>query len=297
MDRREKTIMSNLSVRPPATRSRGILTVTSGPDVGRVISLPGDRAATLGRSDECTFRFDDASVSGKHAIVIGVAGSYIFEDAGSTNGSYLNDVKALRATPLGDGDRVRLGTGTMLRFSLVDEQEELALKKVYEAALKDGLTGALNRRALEERIDAEVSYANRHGSELSLMIFDVDHFKRVNDTFGHPGGDAVLRSMGELARRSLRTEDTFGRYGGEEFVVITRGIDLAGARGVAERLRELVAATPVPFDGREIRVTASAGVASLVCCGASRDRTTLVSLADARLYRAKQDGRNRVVSD
>jgi two-component system, cell cycle response regulator len=290
----EKTVMGPI-VPPLATRSRGILTVIGGADGGRVLSLPPGEIATLGRGEACTHRFDDASVSGQHARIMVIDGSFVFQDDGSTNGSYVNDALSRQAVALRDGDRLRLGTSTLVRFSLVDEQEEKALKQVYEAALLDALTGALNRRALEERIEADLAAANKHGLELSLLMFDIDHFKKVNDTFGHLAGDAVIRAIADLARRSVRAGDTLGRYGGEEFVVILRGIGLSGGVEIAERLRAAVAQHPVAFEGRQIPVTASGGVASLACCGAARNRTQLLSVADARLYKAKQGGRNRIM--
>jgi diguanylate cyclase (GGDEF)-like protein len=118
----------------------------------------------------------------------------------------------------------------------------------------------------------------------------------VNDGFGHLAGDAVLKAVASTLASGIRTEDAVARYGGEEFVVIARGIGVEEAHVMAERLRQLVASTRTAFDQREIAVTVSAGVASLACCGERPDKQTLLALSDARLYRAKQAGRNRVVS-
>lgn len=291
---REKTILG-LKSGPRSARSCGILTVTSGTDAGRVLSLDAAGVVTLGRAEDCTYCFDDTSVSGLHAQVAGQAGKFVFQDEGSTNGSFVNDAPCAEAVALREGDRLQLGNTIGLRFSLVDEQEEAALKKVYEAALRDVLTGALNRRALDERLDAEIAHANSHQLQLSIVLFDLDHFKRVNDTYGHLGGDAVLRATGEIVARSLRGGDALGRYGGEEFVVIARGTDLGHGFALAERLRAMLAITPFYFENQRIPVTVSGGVASLACCGERRDRLTLLSIADARLYRAKHGGRNQVV--
>ena len=296
MEKRDKTVLSSAQSMAPGARSRGILTVTRGADVGRVVSLNTQGVTVLGRGESCTARFDDGSVSGEHGMILGMSGKFVFQDKGSTNGSFVNDERVVAAHTLKDGDRLRLGATTTLRFSLVDEQEEAELKKVYQAAQFDALTGILNRRALEERLDSELAFANRHNTELSIVMFDVDHFKRVNDTFGHLGGDAVLRTVADLVKRSLRAEDTIGRYGGEEFVVILRGIDLANGYTVADRLREMIAMTPIQFEAHMIQITASGGVASLRCTGDRRDRTTLLATADARLYRAKEGGRNRIVA-
>jgi diguanylate cyclase (GGDEF)-like protein len=196
---------------------------------------------------------------------------------------------------LRDGDRIQFGAGTFLRFQFVDPIEEQALQRVYEAAHLDGLTGVYNRKHMEERIAAELAYANRHDEPLSVIIIDVDHFKKVNDTHGHLAGDAVLKHMAALVKRLIRPEDILARYGGEEFVIIARGTDAPNAFILAERLRQAVEKEPIFFEGKEIRITSSGGVASLACCGPTRDRATLLGTADKRLYAAKTGGRNRVI--
>ena len=287
-----RTIVTDVPT--PSERSRAVLVVVSGHDVGRVVSLT-ESMATLGRAEECSVRLSDESLSRVHAQVLRVAGTWMFADKGSTNGSYLNDQRVERPSRLSDGDRIRLGATTTLRFSLLDEAEETALRRVYEAAIRDSLTGVANRKHLEERLAAELAFAMRHGAPLSLLILDIDHFKRINDSFGHLAGDAVLRAVAGVLTRGIRTEDLLARYGGEEFVVLARGIGVAEAAAMGERLRSLVASSVVTFEGREIRVTSSGGVASLDCCGDRRDRATLLGLADSRLYQAKQAGRNRIV--
>ncbi|HWL85746.1 MAG TPA: GGDEF domain-containing protein, partial [Polyangiaceae bacterium] len=172
-------------------------------------------------------------------------------------------------------------------------------------ALYDGLTRVYNRKHLDERLDVEVAFAMRHGTELSVILIDVDHFKRVNDTYGHLAGDAVLRTTAQVMAHSLRHEDLLARYGGEEFVVVARGTSLDNAVLVADRLRNSIAATMVPFEEHLLHVTVSAGVASIRDCGPGATnanvsdlpalKTSLLSTADQRLYAAKQAGRNRVV--
>jgi len=278
-----------------AARSMGILTVVGGIETGRVLVIPKGVEVTLGRLEGASYRFDDASVSGTHARLAFVTESYVLIDAGSTNGTYVNDKRVAAPVALTDGDRVQLGSGTFLRFTLVSEDEERALRKVYDAALRDGLTGVFNRKHLEERVDAEIAYAVRHNTELSYIILDVDHFKRVNDTYGHPAGDAVLKAVAQILLAGARTEDVLGRFGGEEFVIVSRGISLMGACVLADRLRATIASTPLRAGDNSLTVTVSAGVASLVCCQGRLDKTTLLAIADARLYQAKAGGRNRVV--
>lgn len=292
---RDKTLV--VDARPQgAGRTKALLTVLSGLEAGRIVPIPESGPLALGRGEEAGLRFDDASVSSVHANVALVLGDVVFSDNRSTNGSFVNDARVTGTVQLRDGDRIQLGSRTFLRFARVDAEEEEALRRVYDAALRDGLTGLYNRRHLEERLSAEISFALRHGTHLAVAMLDVDHFKRVNDTHGHPGGDAVLRAVASILTRGVRAEDLVARYGGEEFIVAVRGVDLAGAFTVADRLRQQVQAAAIPFGGAPIRVTASFGVASLACCPpAQRDRSTLVALADARLYRAKEQGRNRVV--
>ncbi len=279
----------------PAKRNLAVLTALSGAEAGRILPLALTGFVTFGRDQGCTYAFADGSLSRVHATIVFVAGEYMLKDEGSTNGSFIDDQRVAKVGKLQDGARVQLGTSLSFRFSLVTEEEDLALRRVYDAAMKDGLTGLFNRKHTDERLDAELAYANRHSTALSVAMIDVDHFKLVNDTHGHPAGDAVLRAVAESMGKALRTEDVLGRYGGEEFVVVARGASLEEALRMAERLRARVAATPIEFEGISIVVTASLGVASLACCQKPVTREALIALADERLYRAKESGRNRVV--
>jgi diguanylate cyclase (GGDEF)-like protein len=155
------------------------------------------------------------------------------------------------------------------------------------------LTKAFNKKYFSDRLESEFTYSVRHGSPLTLVMFDIDHFKKVNDTYGHPAGDAVLSDLAALMLISLRAEDVFARYGGEEFAVICRGSDLAQGQVVGERLRKAVEGRPFAHDGKIIPVTISIGLAGLPDA-AIKDAPGLISAADAALYRSKQGGRNRV---
>lgn len=279
----------------PGVRARPVLTVLVGSDLGRVLSIPHREVTSVGRGETCKFKFDEISISSLHGHFFHLGGESTYRDAGSTNGSFVNDTRATETVILRDGDRIRLGPTTVLRFSYVDENEELALKKIYEAALYDGLTGLYNRKYLDDRIESELGFALRHGTELSLVLVDVDHFKKVNDTHGHLAGDAVLKGLGGMIGRELRAEDVLARYGGEEFVVLLRNIHADGAFVLADRLRHMVSQSPVPFGPASIPITMSGGVASLKCCGERRDKDALFGIADARLYVAKKTGRNRIV--
>jgi len=284
-------------VHPPSAEGRvAVLTVQAGPEAGRVLPLDRGELNTLGREEgECTITFADARVSGVHARIVSVNGTWMLTDLGSTNGTFVNDARVQEHAELADGDRIVLGGSVSLRFALVTEQERLALMRVYEAAVRDGLTGVLNRKALDQRLLAEIAFAVRHDTPLSVVLLDVDHFKAVNDTHGHPAGDAVLREIAARLMGALRIEDVLGRYGGEEFLIVAREITLERGAQLAERMRALVDASPVVFEGRPIAVSASFGVASLACC-ATRNAAALLATVDARLYEAKRAGRNRVVA-
>jgi diguanylate cyclase (GGDEF)-like protein len=169
------------------------------------------------------------------------------------------------------------------------------LRQLYEASVKDSLTGAYNREFLSERLRSEVAFSRRHGTDSSLLLIDVDHFKKVNDTYGHQAGDSVLVGLVRLFTQGLRTEDTFARYGGEEFAISLRGIGLRDAASVANRLRAAVAARPIQHQQHSIRCTVSAGCSSVACC-VEPTVEELVAIADRRLYAAKGAGRNRVVA-
>jgi two-component system cell cycle response regulator len=164
--------------------------------------------------------------------------------------------------------------------------------ELLELAQTDPLTGTANRRALGARLDAEFERASRYGGELSLLLIDIDDFKRVNDTFGHPVGDAVLVELARIFTREQRTVDLVARYGGEEFVIMLPETGVAGASNFAERLLTKVAAHEFGAPPQAVRVTISVGIATYPD-GRATDPTQFVAQADAKLYQAKRDGRNR----
>jgi diguanylate cyclase (GGDEF)-like protein len=170
--------------------------------------------------------------------------------------------------------------------------------ELYESAVRDTLTKAHNRRYFIERIGSEIAYSRRHSTPLSLVLFDLDHFKRINDDHGHLAGDAVLREVAGLVARMIRLEDVFARFGGEEFVVLTRGIEHDGAGRFSERLRAAIEKLEIVAEGAEHKVTISAGYATASeLPPAERNAEALIRLADERLYTAKTSGRNRICGE
>jgi len=277
-----------------ARRDRGVLTITDGAGEGRVVPIGDAMVTTLGRSADCTVCITDSSLSREHARIVHAGAKFILMDARSKNGTFVNGNSAAEAIELNDGDRIQLGANTTLRFSRVDEKEEEAMKRVYETTLRDALTGLYNRRHLERQLDVEIASALRHRKHLTVAMLDIDHFKRVNDTYGHAAGDAVLKSFAAKVSELVRPEDLFARYGGEEFTLVLRDTHTSQAMVLAERLRSTIEQSEVVFGGVTIRVTSSCGVAGLEECE-QPDKATVMRIADERLYQAKQTGRNRVI--
>jgi diguanylate cyclase (GGDEF)-like protein len=159
--------------------------------------------------------------------------------------------------------------------------------------MRDPLTELYNRRAFAESLSQSIARRERQGGTLCLLMLDLDYFKKLNDTYGHPAGDAALRATAEVLRRVLRKGDVPARYGGEEFVVMLPGASEAVAQQIAERLRATLEASAIEYAGQTLHVTASVGLAVWPDNGAQADE--LMTAADRALYAAKAGGRNRVV--
>lgn len=186
--------------------------------------------------------------------------------------------------------RLRVG----MRILGMQERMQAQQRKLEEIASRDGLTGVLNRRALEERLTEVYSYYRRRGPPLTVALMDLDHFKAVNDTYGHQAGDAVLKTVAERIRLVIREYDSIGRYGGEEFMVLLPDTPVCAACSIAERIRRSIGEVPVSFEGRDIPVTVSIGIA-VVHQPYDGPISEIVAVADQGLYRAKSQGRNQVV--
>jgi two-component system chemotaxis family response regulator WspR len=168
-----------------------------------------------------------------------------------------------------------------------------ALAELRDQATRDGLTGLWNRKMIFDTLEQELARAARNGIPLAIVMADVDKFKSINDSFGHPAGDAVLKQVGSCLSASVRTYDQIGRYGGEEFLIVLPKCNGEEAKALGERLRQAVADSPVTAEGKELHITCSFGVAFTDMPGQS-DVNALVRSADEALYQAKQNGRNRV---
>ena len=276
----------------PTTRDRGVLLRMDGVSAGELVTIDGDRLE-FGRHPSCGVRIDDAGMSRRHAAILLEEGRHVICDLSSRNGTFVEG-RSVTSHRLSDGDWVQFGPRVAFRYVRTDQGGEQLLRRLYESSNRDALTGAYNRKHFDERLRSEIAFATRHSLEMALLVLDIDHFKRINDTYGHPAGDAVLRQIVGYAGRRLRTEDVVARIRGEEFAVILRGTDRNAGALVAERLRSTIGTLPVVSDGKAIPVSISVGVATLACT-AERSATALIAIADRRLYIAKRAGRNRVV--
>ena len=274
-------------------RDQAYLIVISGPHVGRMYKVDRDDI-TMGRSPKVDLQLNDVGVSRKHARIRRTGEEVFVEDLQSANGTYINGRRVTADYQLQDGDKITLGTTTILKFTYHDKLDEDFQRQMFDAALRDGLTGAYNKKYMMNHLRSELSYALRHGTHLSMLMFDVDHFKNTNDTYGHLAGDRILARLAQLSMDSIRGEDTFARYGGEEFAVICRGISIEQCARLGNRIRKLIAETDFVYEGQHIPVTISVGVSGVPGINA-REPEDLIAAADEALYAAKNAGRNRVM--
>jgi diguanylate cyclase (GGDEF)-like protein len=263
-----------------------------GPSLGRRWPLDRDEIV-VGREGDCDVMVPIDTVSRRHCQVRQRGDAVFLTDLGSTNGTALNDEALVpnEEFALRSGDRIRVGSA-IFRFLRGSDVESLYHEEIYRTMIADGLTGANNRRFFIEFLEREMARCQRHGRPLALLFFDIDHFKLVNDNFGHLSGDHVLREVADLVREQVRREDCFARCGGEEFAVVLTETGLEAAREFAERLRERVEAHEFKFGSELVPVTVSVGVAALG--RDKRESADFLAVVDALLYEAKSAGRNRV---
>ncbi len=273
------------------TRAVPTLTVLTGSSTGQTLKIRGK--LTIGRATEAELRIADDGISRHHARIHYANDAASVEDLASRNGTFVNGKRITTATLLHDGDKIQLGRSTVLRFGLQDALDESFHENLMSSALRDSLTKLFNKRYFLDRLDSELKFALRHSTALSLLMLDLDHFKKVNDTFGHLAGDAVLAQVAAVLSRAVRNEDVVARFGGEEFAIVLRAISVEGTLQMAERMRRLVEQTAITFGDKQLRATVSIGVATFPLVPA-KTPADLVEAADQALYRAKHAGRNRV---
>jgi diguanylate cyclase (GGDEF)-like protein len=282
----------------PAVAERPMyLILVSGGIPGAMLRLARE-GTRLGRAGDNTIQWHDVSVSRHHAAIrVDDEGVTRLADLGSTNGTFVNGRRLAPDAPvrLQDGDRIRLGTSIVVKFVRLEPCEEQFQRELFERSVRDALTGLYNRSYFLDQVEPLAGLGAQRGLGLAILMIDIDHFKRINDTHGHDVGDGVLREVAGVLRASTRPEDLVARYGGEEFVVALPVVAPDQATERAERIRANLAerriVTPA---GAPLRVTASIGLA-IAPAGRPRSTAALISTADRCLYQAKHAGRNRVV--
>jgi diguanylate cyclase (GGDEF)-like protein len=273
------------------------LIVVRGGIPGTMLRL-GQKSSSLGRSAENTFQVHDSTVSRRHAVIsIDAAGTTWLMDLGSTNGTFVNGRRIATQTPfqVGDGSRIQLGSATLLKYLKLDPCEEGFQRELYERSVRDNLTGLYNRGYFLSQIGPLAELNSMRELGLALILVDIDHFKRINDTHGHTVGDLILREVAEVLHESTRGEDLVARYGGEEFILALPSCSLEQATERAERIRSRLSSRLVDASRARVGVTASLGL-SFAPAGRVRDVAALITAADEALYEAKRSGRNRVIA-
>ncbi len=291
----DRTVIQGIpKITPSSDKRQASLIVISGGSAGKIFRL-GREPMTVGRAKECEISIDDEGISRRHArLQQDGFGNVMLEDLNSTNGTYVNGTR-INQQALRDGDKVQVGSITILKFSFQDSLEEAFLENQYRQANFDALTGLYNKKVLVDRLHKEFTFSLRNNRLLSLVMFDLDHFKKINDTHGHPAGDYVLKALAQIMLQNLRQEDFLARFGGEEFVLMLRDLDEVRCHTLAERLRRSVEKFHFEWEKKRILVTISMGIATLRD-GNFRDAEDMLRVADEFLYKAKREGRNRVAS-
>jgi len=289
---RHETICSFPKVSNPISNDyQGRLLQIHPVDLGSGLITIDDEGYVVGRDQSSDLTIPEQAVSRKHARFEKTAAGYTLTDLKSTNGTWVNENKT-ETCLLQSGDRIRIGT-RIFKFISTDKVEAQYHEAVYSMMTKDSLTGAWNKRYFKDMLSREMKRRARTERPLSLLMFDLDNFKTINDGHGHLVGDEVLAQMSKRILDSIREEDIFARFGGEEFCVVLVETDLESAKYFAERCRSAIGSTPMETEAGPLVCTASVGIGSVD----GADNVTpdqLIKMADDKLYLAKTLGRNRV---
>lgn len=269
------------------------LVIFIGQDSGKCHELkPG--SMTIGRSPEADITIEDDWASRIHCVIHWQDDVFELEDRDSTNGIYVNTHKIERVQ-VQPGVPIQVGH-SLLKIEFKDEAELELEQNLHRSASIDGLTGIFNRQYFMKRAAEEVAYAHRHQRLLGIIMIDIDHFKLINDTYGHQMGDFVLNQLASLIYAKKRPEDVFARYGGEEFIILPRGeLSQEGMLMHCERLRQTIEAAEFAFGDTHVRITISLGFHLAMVAKGDQEPSIddWIGKADEALYRAKDLGRNR----
>jgi len=246
----------------------------------------------LGRGSKSEILIEDNAISRVHAELRFQGDAVIIEDLESVNGTFVNDKRLDRPQALKEGDYIRVGR-TVFKYLPRRNVENIYHEKMLDLATIDGLTKIFNKKYISDFLDAEYHRCRNLYLELSVIIFDLDLFKQLNDQYGHLAGDFALTTVCQILKSEvLRAHDAFGRWGGEEFMVVLPEMELQRACEIAERMRVTIESHPFQFEGKRLPVTVSLGVAAID--NSMKNVDDLIHRADQALYKAKKLGRNRV---
>ena len=284
----KRTAIAVPSEMPKAPGGNPRLVIIKGPDLGRQIDLD-DQALEIGRGEEAGLQLDVDLVSRRHACVQRFGNKYLIADLGSTNGTFVNNEK-ITTHELVEADQIRVGK-VVLKY-MESEIEAKYHEQIFNMASVDALTGCFNKRYFDDVFGKEINRAGQTNTDLCLVVFDIDHFKKINDTYGHPAGDAVLKTLCDVVKGLVRETDVFCRVGGEEFTILLPNTNLKTAQGAAELVRGAIEMTDFTFEDNTIPVTVSLGVAEYA--SPSEGASELYKRTDSNLYTAKRSGRNQV---
>lgn len=276
-----------------------LLVQYDGGAAGKKFNLSVDCVLVGRRADRVQVWIDDPSVSREHCRIDFQGTKAIVSDLGSLNHTFINDIRVMQSAELVHGDMLRVGN-VRLRYFTHGSADQLLFDRIYRMAVQDRMLDVFRREYAMERLEEEFKLARIGAAELSFIMIDLDRFKSINDHYGHDAGDIVLKEVCSAIKPLVGPTDTFARFGGEEFCILTAS-RLADSAALAERVRRTIELTQIDYEGSNIPVTVSLGVASADellektrAVGAQLTVNDLIKLADSRLYDSKQKGRNRV---
>ncbi|MDO8493772.1 MAG: GGDEF domain-containing protein [Deltaproteobacteria bacterium] len=293
-EKTEQTIVTSVDkLQAPGEKSAYILFL-SGPLVGKLHPLKTGETV-FGRDPQADITINDNRISRKHLSITVTPGGTTLADLGSTNGTFVNG-KKIRTHLLKDGDKIQISSNTIFKFAYQDNIENIYHKELYKMAVIDPVCGIFNKRYFLDRFNEEFNHAKRSGAPLSLLMMDLDHFKKINDTHGHLAGDFCLAHIAETIKKIVRLSDIFARYGGEEFVLLLRETDEKGAWQMGERIRKLAEKNPANFEATPVPITVSVGLSTLQEGDEFLSPEAMLEKADHYLYQSKKNGRNKTSS-
>ena len=275
------------------TRRVPMFLLISGPQKGRPVSLPEGRW-TLGRGPGSDYSIHGRGISRVHLVLkVAADGTVTATDSGSTNGMLVNAEKVSNHV-FSPGDILQIGPDVALKFELIPSCELDLQLRLYDQSTVDSLTGLYNRAYLLNSLRQSLAFSHRHHSPLCLLLIDIDHFKRINDTHGHSVGDSILAQFGKILTDALRTEDECARIGGEEFALLLRGLEPDQALEAADRIRVIIANHSFQHEDFLLGCTVSIG-AAMAPIDQHLEPSALLRMVDKNLYKAKHRGRNCTV--